>query len=88
MRRVSTITVIAGMAIGLTVPAAGAATRHGRDGWEPYRTQPFDSVGRCSFTVHGDIVRDEEEDPRHVPGRHPRVAAPASDVENLCQTLA
>jgi hypothetical protein len=61
MRRVSTITVIAGMAIGLTVPAAGAATGHGKNGWEPFRTQPFDSVGRCSFTVHGDIVRDEEE---------------------------
>jgi hypothetical protein len=60
MRRVSTtIAVIAG--ITLIAPAAGAATEHGNDGWEPYRTQPFDSAGRCSFTVHGDIVRDEEE---------------------------
>lgn len=58
MRRVSTIAAVTGITVTLIAPAAGAA---GRDGWKPFRTQPFDSVGRCSFTVHGDIVKDEEE---------------------------
>ena len=58
LRRVSTITAVTGIALTLIAPAAGAA---GRGGWTPYRTQPFDSAGRCSFTVHGDIVKDEEE---------------------------
>ncbi|MFC4909740.1 hypothetical protein [Actinomadura gamaensis] len=39
-------------------PSASAA-EHG--GWRPYRTSPFTDTGVCAFTVHGDIVRDEEE---------------------------
>jgi hypothetical protein len=59
MRRLSTIVFVAGITVVLAAPAAGAAG--GKGGWVPYRTQPFDAVGRCSFTVHGDIVQDEEE---------------------------
>ena len=58
MRRVSTIAAVTGISVALIAPAAGAA---GENGWQPYRTQPFDSSDVCSFTVHGDIVKDEEE---------------------------
>ncbi|GAA4516757.1 hypothetical protein GCM10023191_088210 [Actinoallomurus oryzae] len=59
MRRLSTIAAVAGITVVLGAPVAGATG--GNDGWVPYRTQPFDAVGRCSFTVHADIVQDEEE---------------------------
>jgi hypothetical protein len=58
MRRVSIIAAVTGITVTLIAPAAGAADR---GGWQPFRTQPFDSIGRCSFTVHGDVVKDEEE---------------------------
>jgi hypothetical protein len=58
MRRLSTIGAVAGMTVVLAAPAAGATG--GKGGWMPYRTQPFDAVDRCSFTVHADIVQDEE----------------------------
>ena len=62
MRRVSTIAAVAGISVALIAPAAGAAGESaGTGGWQPYRTQPFDSTDVCSFTVHGDIVKDEEE---------------------------
>lgn len=57
MRRVSIIAGIAGVVV--LVPAANAVAAEPR--WTPYRTQPFDSVNVCPFTVHGDIVEDEEE---------------------------
>jgi hypothetical protein len=68
MRRVSTIAAAAGITAALIAPLAGmtgtavAADRSaGTGGWQPYRTQPFDSTDVCSFTIHGDIVKDEEE---------------------------
>ncbi|MGH3378495.1 MAG: hypothetical protein ACRDP6_27600 [Actinoallomurus sp.] len=62
MRRVSTIAAVAGISVALIAPAAGAAGENaGTGGWQPYRTQPFDSTDVCSFTIHGDIVKDEEE---------------------------
>jgi hypothetical protein len=61
MRRVSTIAAVTGIAVTLLAPAAGAADTTGKGGWEPYRTQPFDSPNNCSFAIHGDIVKDEEE---------------------------
>ena len=59
MRRVSTIAAVAGIGVALTAPAASAAG--GSAGWEPFRSQPFDSTDVCSFTIHGDIVQDQEE---------------------------
>jgi hypothetical protein len=63
MRRVSIITAAAGIGITMFAPAANAAGETAATPqWVPYRTQPFDSANVCSsFTVHGDIVRDEEE---------------------------
>jgi hypothetical protein len=66
MRRVSIIAAIAsgttalimGVTTGLAGPAAGAT---GNDRWVPFRTAPFTTSGVCPFTVHGDIVQDEEE---------------------------
>ncbi len=70
MRRVSTIVAVASVSIALIAPAAGAAeqtatthaaTQHGQGAWTPFRTQPFDSPDDCAFTIHGDIVEDQEE---------------------------
>jgi hypothetical protein len=58
MRRVSTIVAVTGVTVALIAPAAGAATT---TGWQPYRTKPFDATNDCSFTIHGDIVKDQEE---------------------------
>lgn len=63
MRRVSIITAAAGIGIAMFAPAADAAVGNAATPqWAPYRTQPFDSTDVCSsFTIHGDIVKDEEE---------------------------
>jgi hypothetical protein len=61
MRRVFTIAAVTGIALTVIAPAAGATEEAGKAGWEPYRTQPFDSPNNCSFAIHGDIVKDEEE---------------------------
>jgi hypothetical protein len=62
MRRVSTIAAVAGISVTLIAPAAGAADGSaGNGGWKPFRSQPFDSTNVCSFTIHGDIVEDQEE---------------------------
>jgi hypothetical protein len=58
MRRVSTIVAVAGTAMALLIPTAGAS---GDARWVPFRTQPFTTSGVCAFTVHGDILKDEEE---------------------------
>jgi hypothetical protein len=58
MRRVSTIAAVTGIAVTLLTPAAGAADH---SGWQPYRAKPFDHPNNCSFAIHGDIVKDEEE---------------------------
>jgi hypothetical protein len=58
MRRVSTILAIAGTTMALVAPAARATDN---SQWVPYRGAPFTTPGVCSFTVHGDIVQDEEE---------------------------
>ena len=58
MRRVFTIVAVAGTTVALLTPAAGAS---GNNRWVPFRNQPFTSSGVCSFTVHGDILQDEEE---------------------------
>ncbi|WP_433177651.1 hypothetical protein [Actinoallomurus sp. CA-150999] len=55
MKKVSVIAAIAGSTVVLGAPAARASD------WQPYRTQPFTTSGVCPFTVHGDIVQDEEE---------------------------
>jgi hypothetical protein len=63
MRRVSSIiAAVAGISVTLIAPAASAADGSaGNRGWEPFRTQPFVSTDVCSFTIRGDIVKDEEE---------------------------
>lgn len=62
MRRVSIIAAVTGISVTLIAPAAGAAGGSAtRPQWQPYRTAPFDSTDVCSFTIHGDIVKDEEE---------------------------
>jgi hypothetical protein len=62
MRRVSIIAAAAGISTVLIAPAAsaagGSATEHR---WVPFHTKAFDTTNACSFTVHGDIVEDEEE---------------------------
>ena len=59
MRRVSIITAIASITTALIAPAAAGATGNGR--WVPFRSGPFTASGVCPFTMHGDIVQDEEE---------------------------
>jgi hypothetical protein len=59
MRRVSIIAAIASITTGLAVPTAARASDNGR--WVPFRTAPFTTSGVCPFTVHGDVVQDEEE---------------------------
>ncbi|HEU5156996.1 MAG TPA: hypothetical protein VFU43_08370 [Streptosporangiaceae bacterium] len=61
MRRVSIIASLASAAAALTTLAVPAAQAANAAGWVPFRTQPFTTSGVCPFTVHGDIVRDEEE---------------------------
>lgn len=58
MRRVLIAAAVGGISVGVVAPAADAA---GKGGWEPYRSAPFTSTDVCSFTIKGDIVRDEEE---------------------------
>lgn len=62
MRRVSIIVAIASSTAlaALAGPGAGAAANNDH-GWVPFRSAPFTTSGVCPFTVHGDIVQDEEE---------------------------
>ncbi|MCP2339346.1 hypothetical protein [Actinomadura rupiterrae] len=54
--------VAAGAACGAGLLCAGpSASAAARREWRPYSAKPFVDVGVCSFTVRGDIVRDEEE---------------------------
>lgn len=62
MRRVSIITAIAGigsLAIAPAASAAGGGTAAPK--WKPFRSQPSTSTDTCPFTLHSDIVKDEEE---------------------------
>ncbi|MCO6010708.1 hypothetical protein NE236_37695 [Actinoallomurus purpureus] len=58
MRRVFSAAAIAATTAGLIAPATAASAT---SGWEPYRAAPFTTAGVCPFTIHGDILRDEEE---------------------------
>ncbi|HEY3683383.1 MAG TPA: hypothetical protein VGL93_10105 [Streptosporangiaceae bacterium] len=58
MRRVLTISAIAGTVVALCAPGASAAPA---SGWQPVRTPPFVRTGTCPFPVAGASVTDEEE---------------------------
>ncbi|MEV5571836.1 hypothetical protein AB0L06_17455 [Spirillospora sp. NPDC052269] len=59
LRAALTATVLA---CGASLAWAGTpASAAARGDWRPYQAKPFVDVGVCPFTVHGDIVKDEEE---------------------------